>query len=375
VEIDDVIARGMAKEPADRHPSAGELIAEAKQALGTAPSSIKPLPAPMRSTVPTRFAAEDPTAQLGEAARGRHWRLGVLAAVAATGAVAALIGVLAGGATATHARSSRQAGPIALDVPAGWRPTGRSPLPGVSGSRTLVLTHEGDPAGDTLVAANLRHTGPRLLPNAFVKTLPSVPTRPDPVRLGSSVAQRYPGLKPRGRGLRVTAYVVPNSAGVATLACTATVASAPAFLPRCEKVVGTLALHGVTAQSLAPSAKYARQLGAVSGGLNRDRNKGRARLRAKRPADQARAAGMLASGFAAAARRMGKIHAPAAAARAHALVVSGSRRASRAYTRMRSAVRGGRRGRYRAAVRDAKAAEATVQRGFASLRPLGYSVR
>jgi hypothetical protein len=168
---------------------------------------------------------------------------------------------------------------------------------------------------------------------------------------------------------------VPDSVGVATLACTATSASAASFLPRCEAVAGTLQLVGAEAQSLKPNGKYAKQLDAVVADLNRARTKGRAQLKAKRPAVQARAAGALASGFAAAARRMGKIKAPPAASRAHALVVAGSRRAARAYTRMRSAARKGKTARYRAAVRDARAAEAAVQRGFASLKPLGYSVR
>jgi hypothetical protein len=91
----------------------------------------------------------------------------------------------------------------------------------------------------------------------------------------------------------------------------------------------------------------------------------RRRLRAaRRPAAQARLTGVLARGFARAART---VDPPPAAVPEGPALVAALRRTSRAYRRLEVAVRRGGRARYRRSVRRVRRAEADVRRGLARL--------
>jgi serine/threonine-protein kinase len=105
VAFDDVIARGMAKEPDDRYGSAGALARAAQRALHKVPSPTPPLP-----TAPSQVPATDPTvvqpsgmpiepAAAGSGSR-RRWMLPLVIAVAAAlvlGGIGVVIGLLADG--------------------------------------------------------------------------------------------------------------------------------------------------------------------------------------------------------------------------------------------------------------------------------------
>ncbi|BDE13820.1 hypothetical protein Mkiyose1665_15740 [Mycobacterium kiyosense] len=84
-ELDDVIARGMAKDPAARYPSAGELASAARLALGQTPSTPPP--------APTTQPWSTPAGQLPGPARpaGRKPRRRTVIALAAAAFVAAAV--------------------------------------------------------------------------------------------------------------------------------------------------------------------------------------------------------------------------------------------------------------------------------------------
>jgi serine/threonine kinase PknH len=118
VAFDDVIARGMAKEPDDRYGSAGALARAAQRALHTVPS-----PTPPRPTAPSQVPATDPTVVqpsgmstehtvAGSGSR-RRWMLPLVIAVAAAlvlGGIGVVIGLLADGKFGGGADQSQSSG-------------------------------------------------------------------------------------------------------------------------------------------------------------------------------------------------------------------------------------------------------------------------
>ncbi len=470
VSLDEVIALGMAKDPAERYKSCGQLILETKrtftQRTRAAFAPPRPLEAPQEtgirpaeSDVPTRQgraedaatvpAPPDPTVAGGpdvttpggpnvtvpggpdvtvpggpeptvpaEAARTAPARTAptepLPAATAAAGTAggttpgsthpamastrtlgerhpagsrAVLLGILllvlaivgglllgraSGGSdeTAAAADNVNTAGALELSYPDGWQRTESPPeIPGLGLQSPIALSKRGGAAGDALEAGTTQASGPSLLPAAFLRRLGEEPPRDDAVRLGDLDAYRYRDLRPDGYDGRLTLYVAPTTAGVATVACSATAAGAEAFLPDCEDVAGGLKLVQGEPFALGADTDYLAKLDKAMERLNSDRQAGAGALRrAKNQAGQAKAAASLSQAYARARRSLRGDPVSPAVRRAAASVQAALARAQAAYVRLAQAARRGNADAYGAARDAARKAEAALQDALRQVR-------
>ena len=448
LSLDDVIARGMAKDPVERYESCGQLLLEtsrtftqrtraaltppgpieAPQETGirqpeadvptrqrtaeeteevpaaevsaatsaaapdlTVPSPAAPtravepptaVPAPRQTTsAPTTRTTEPDTTPMhpataaavaGARARGRAapalLGAGILIAAIVAGL---LVGRSSGGSEepASAANNVNAAGALELSYPDGWRRADQPPkVPGLELQDPVTVTRQGMPR-DTLAAGMTDATGPSLLPTALLRRLDGDPARDDAVRLGDLEAYRYQRLRVEGYDGRLTLYVAPTTAGVATVACAATARNAAAFLPACEDVAGGLDLIRGEAFALGPDDRYLAKLDDVMGRLNRDRIRDARALRsAKTRAAQGRTAGVLGQAYGRARRALrGGSVSPAVSAAANS-VRTAVARTQAAYRRLAGAARRGDEGAYGAARTDARAGEAAIKRALREVR-------
>jgi hypothetical protein len=321
--LDAVIARGLAKSPADRYESASELVAEAQsqfsldRVLETLGDEVEAPPAPPPSPAPPAPEAErgrfgdtivDPAvfAQAPVIDLGRERRISRLLLA---GLAAVVLAAAAGGFVLGHSRERVDrpvtgvavVGPLMLRFPSDdWALAVRaSRIAGLGLSDRIALASTRDDAPGELVAGLVvRAEGALLLPPAVVSALERRPTREE-VRLGTVEALRFRDLRLEGLSDDVTLYAVPTSAGAAMLACLTPPGPARVqVLGECESIATTLALRGVRALPLGADPRYAEHAGHTLGTLNARRTRGRGALLASRTRlAQARAAGELAAAF------------------------------------------------------------------------------
>jgi serine/threonine-protein kinase len=417
--IDDVIAKGMAKDPGERYASPGELLRDAHRAFGEAVGSAPgPLTTPEETGVrgdgaptqpaagaasptledvaqrvttaspivtgPTTPDAPSPAPATVPAGRGatRSRTVPILAVAAALAVVAAVAGYLLGGSGSDSESegaaltSSASAGSLGLSFPNDWKRVAKEPkIPGLDFSEPIVLVSP-DAAGARLVAGGIDGSGPTLLPESFLRRLPKAPSRDDTVKLGRLEAYRYAGLVPKGAAGRVTVYAGQTTGGVAAVACVASPALVAEFGPECERVATTLELSGAKPLPLGPSDDYAKAVSTAFKRLDTAAGAAAKRLRAAdTPSAQAEAAGDLADAYTAAARALAGAPVGPYERAANSRLVGALRDLASAYSRAATAADAGDDGAYDAAGDAVKSAAADLKRAEAALRRLGYSTK
>lgn len=187
-------------------------------------------------------------------------------------------------------------GAARLPLPADWTPLRRrSTLPGLEAA-TAVKTPTGEAALDLRAAEDAS-----LLP-AGVE--PALFAGAEPRRLGGRAVWRYALDRPRP-GTGAVALVLPTTAGVVTIACSAPDTQLDRATTACEAAMGGLRLDGARAVRPGPATAATLALGPVLERLNTVRRLQRRRLAASRsPAVRANASRRIAGAYVAAAERL-----------------------------------------------------------------------
>jgi hypothetical protein len=297
---------------------------------------------------------------------------GILLAVTA-GYLTAQLGSASNAAPAATRVSN---GELALDAPAGWQRAEKLPeLPGLRLSKPVGLSPDGASDGPMLAFGRTSAEGPLLLSRRFARTVPEARARRQRVRLAGLHAYRYPDLAPRGAERRLVLYVVPTTAGAATVVCYSKPGGGPP-VGACDEAAGTLDLLRGGAQPLGPSEAYADGLDATMRTLDRGRRQAGARLQnASTARAQAEALAAFGSIYRRARRTLPTLPVTLEARDAHAALVAGVERTAAAYRRAASAARGGRPREYGAAAAAARGGQSSIRRALRQIAGAGYDVR
>jgi hypothetical protein len=318
-------------------------------------------------------SAAAPSAQSAKRAPahgGRTW----LVAAAAGVAVAAVAGLLAGGASRdepTAAPTASQgtelrAGALALTAPAGWQAAAQPATHG--------LTFDGEAAtarssAATITAGMTAGTGATLLPAAFRGRLAGGAPQREPVRLGELQAYRYDDLEVEGVDRPVTVYATPTDEGVATVSCSG------ASARDCATAAAGLTVTGARPLRLGPGAAYAKAVDRPIRRLQRSRAAALRRLsRADTPSGQARAAQQVADAYATAGKALGAAKPTALEAEAHAALAAAVRTARTTWAALATNARANRRAAYSRERQTAARADDRVRAALARLGDLGYRI-
>jgi serine/threonine protein kinase len=304
-ELDRVLERAMAKDPADRHPSVVEVIDEAQRAFARKTRAAMAVPAPVER--PEEAGERPPEAEVPTAPRRGPKATPSTTDLPARPAAPPLarepaVGATPGPATAPESqppsRSGRRSRSTALlggglalaaaaaggayaighsgvEPPAGSRvvdrglvtlsaPTSWAEQQPPQKLRGLPLQHavalqSGDRRTTLLVGRLPEPHGERLLPESFLSAVDAgkLGTN-DTVRLGAVEAYRYRNVM-TAQGEPVTVYAGPTTKGIVGAACI----SSPASEAGCERILNTLDLRSGKPRPLGLSAEYGEALNAA----------------------------------------------------------------------------------------------------------------
>jgi hypothetical protein len=195
----------------------------------------------------------------------------------------------------------------------------------------------------------------------------------EPVTVAGVDARRYPSLAIRGSDQRVTAFVVPTSEGVVTVACYAPAETGVGA--DCDETAGTLDVRRGEPFSLTPDARYGAALDNALGSLQRARRLLRQRLgKARTRFQQQEAAAGTQRAYEQAARQLGRLKPSAAVAGAHANLIEALRNAGGAYRRLEKEAEAANPAGYDRAEQMIRDREADVQGALDAFKPLGYTI-
>jgi Protein kinase domain len=395
--LDAVIAKGLAKDPADRYASASEVVAAARSALAgaapvaTMPTASEPVRAGSNGDARSRFGETlvDPAIvrtapEIDVGPERRELPRWLIRSLAVLVPVLAVFGFLLGRSGAEPQEPPRNvaaAGPITLRFTDDWRLlTSLESIPGLALTDPIGLAREDEdrPAelrGGVATAAE----GSLVLPPAFLARLDELP-EPASVRLGDVPALRYRNLRHRDLDRELTVYVVPTDRGAATIACMAPPVSpgddtGPSGLARCEDIAATLSLRGVQTRSLAPSEEYGAAVDRAIGRLVRARAPARIALdEAETPAEQQRHARRIAAAYRTARSTLGRMNAGLIEIPIHRAMIGALDSAAGAYGALSRAARDHDAAAFERAKANIRGAEDAFRRAVGALGKLGYRV-
>lgn len=286
------------------------------------------------------------------AAPRRH--LGALArialAVLAVGA-AAFAGHLAAGTAGNEeeAAAEMSAGPVRLTAPAGWQVAPTAPSLGALPLNDAAAARA--PSGGGIVVAGMLRGV--IFPQGLGRSVDPAAPAPDAVRLGRLEAYRWRGLE--GEDGPLTLMAAPTAMGTALVACE----GSPAALRQCERAPATLRVPGAEPTPLDALAFYASEVEAAFGRLEGRRRAAIGSVSSRR----------MQSAYERAARSLGDLAPPAAAAEANERLIDALERAGAAYGDVARAARLKRRGAYGVAARRAEGRERELRSALAEMVP------
>ena len=392
-ELDDVIGRAMAKDPAARHSTASELLREVRRSLTEERPSVEPgaygvtseresppLPAPepadLTAPGPTAPAvrppaqgtpvpavaaspappapASPPRAPVAPARperRPQHARragsparpllaVGALAVVVVAGL---LIGnASSGGDAAPDKGKAVSAGSLSVRATGSWEPADKPVrIPGLPLQDAVSLTSAGAGKDSSVTMGKSSGTGSKLLPPTLLRGLDSRPDS-EAVKLGDIEALRYAALGPkRLEAGTLRLYAAPVTDGVATIACVVPPDAAPdSVIAACDKTAASLEVKSGRSYPLWADEDYQGELAIAIKRLNAKTSKGASALRkADTPGAQASAATSLRSAYREAAESLqGATHNPQVS-RANADIVAALNALARRYEQLAGAAR------------------------------------
>ncbi len=399
--VSGVIGTAMAKDPADRQPSASEFIGQVAAALGSPrangvrlvppPAAAEPTildtrpletPSPPRAegTVHDRLDRAEPDTVVSPRQRQRGRKAGavvvvlfVMTVVAGTG-----IGLFAGRSPATsspakvvRAAASRllTAGFVHLRYPHAWqRSAAHFEVPGLHLSDAAIVAPRRNASSGGLIVGIASTVPPRYLPSGLSASGYTT------IRSGQLEGLRFRHIRATGFNRPLEAYLFPTPVGTAVAMCFGAIGSTR-VPSSCESVAGTLRTPGISGSIELPSSSYARGLARILKIFASARHSGRAQLDgAGSSAAQASAARAIAAAYSRAATTIGKLRVTPLERDTNRAISEALARASGAYARLAAAAGAENIGGYRSALPEVGSAEQSVTKVIDRLRSLGYIV-
>lgn len=381
VELDGVLAAGLAKDPDARPPTARELVEGAAPALEHLPAAVaRPSRDDGRAERPLDDTLDEPLTGLPpppaievEEPPALAWPFSVAAVLAllAAAIVGAWLGQRSPSATGSEGHFAG-GGLLAFEAPDDWTAVPPPRLPGLTLERPAALAPTRAPRRVTFVAGSAHAGPPTFLPQSLLDRLARSPRR-SLVRLESGVAYRFARPVPAGFGGALSVFVLPAPGSSAVAACTAPRAEEP-LLRECESLVRTLEVRRGTAWDPTPSPAFAAAHNAAIQVLRVARNSGLELLReATTRRGQARAATEIAVAYRTTVASIRRTSPTPIARAATARLVAALDRAGVGYTRLAGSARRGDARAYAAASRLILDAEADVRAARQDLAGLGYA--